>query len=118
MREESLTSVKVKYLQGNSVLSRLQTAAEKLKRDSNIVKIVLFGSFVRDDFVPGSDADICIVLKEDTRRIIDRIPEFLDYFSDIGVPVDVFPYTVHEFEAMIDANNPFMREILATGKEL
>ena len=118
MHDEFLPSVRVKYLQGDKIISRIQKVATQLKQDPNIIKIYLFGSFVRKDYVPGSDADICIVLKEDRRRVIDRIPDFLEFFKDVGVPVDVFPYTLEEFEKMINIENPFVREILATGKEL
>ena len=118
MRDEFLPSVRVKYLQEDKVITRIQKVAKKLKQDPNIIKIYLFGSFVRKDYVPGSDADICIVLKADSRRVIDRIPDFLEFFKEVGVPVDVFPYTLKEFEKMIKIENPFVREILATGKEL
>jgi predicted nucleotidyltransferase len=118
MHDELLPSVRTKYIPGDNIISRIQQVAQKLKQDPNIIKIYLFGSFVRKDHVPGSDADICIVLKTDNRRVIDRIPGFLEFFKDVGVPVDVFPYTLEEFEKMIRIENPFVREILATGKEL
>ena len=118
MRGKLLNSVKVKYLQGSNILAEIHEAAKVLKKDPNIVKIYLFGSFVREDFVPGSDADICIVMKEDHRRIIDRIPQYLNYFSNVSVPVDIFPYTIEEFDNMKRSHNNFAQEIITTGREL
>ncbi|MDZ7311690.1 MAG: nucleotidyltransferase domain-containing protein [candidate division KSB1 bacterium] len=97
---------------------QLHHTAQRLKQHTNVDKVYLFGSFVRGDYRPGSDADIAIVLKQDHRRLIDRIPEYLDYFADVEVPIDVFPYTLAEVEQMKASNNPFWREIMVTGVEL
>ncbi len=68
------------------------------------IEVSLFGSLARGNYAPGSDADIYILLREDTRKITDRIPEFLDNFSKIGVPIEVFPYTLKETEKMSEGD--------------
>ena len=118
MPERLSSSVKVRYLDREEILTQLRAAARKLKRQRNVQKVILFGSIGRGDCVPGSDADLCILLKEDHRRIIDRIPDLLDFFSDVNVPVDIFPYTVEEYEEMQRSGNPMVREIVRTGIEL
>ncbi len=40
---------------------------------------------------------------------MDRIPDFVDHFSNVGLPVEVFPYTTEEVEKLPD--NPFMKTI-------
>jgi len=67
---------------------------------ADVLEVSLFGSLARGNHDASSDADIYILLRSDTRRFIDRIPEFVDHFSDVGVPVEVFPYTLHEMERM------------------
>ncbi len=62
----------------------------------------LFGSFSHGDAVPGSDADILILLEHDSRTFRDRLEEYLVHFSGCGVAVDVFPFTQSEFEEMHD----------------
>ena len=62
-------------------------------------------------YVPGSDADIVVVLKEDKRRIIDRIPEFARPFLHASVPTDLFPYTRREIEDQISGGNLFVRAL-------
>jgi len=118
MQIRSSDSVRVTYLNSRQILSQLREAASNLKQNDNVVAVRLFGSFVRNDHRPGSDADISIILKKDERRIIDRIPEYMDYFAEVGVPVDVFPYTLAEIESMKENNNPFWREISSTSVEL
>lgn len=114
----SSNSVNVTYLDGEAVKEQLKLAVHQLRQNPNVVKVYLFGSFVRGDYVPGSDADIAIILKHDNRRIMDRIPEFLAFFAEVEVPVDVFPYTEKEFKRMTSTDNPFVQEILATGIQL
>lgn len=118
MQKKSSNSVKVKYLDKDKIILQLRNACKKIKQDNNVQKIFLFGSFVRGDFLPSSDADICIILKKNNQRIIDRIPQFLDFFIDINVPVDIFPYTLYEVEKMKNMNNSFIKEVLETGVEL
>ena len=110
--EKSFGSVKTFWLDKDYIRHQLGTAANALKSDRNVLRIVLFGSFAQDRAVPGSDVDILIVLQSDCRRFIDRIPEYLDAFSEIGIGVDVFPFTVKELD------NPVVVNAMATGKVL
>jgi len=110
--EKSLGSVKTFWLDKDFIRQQLRTAVDALKGDKKLLKIVLFGSFAKDRAVPGSDLDILIVLQSDSRRFIDRIPEYLDAFSERGIGVDVFPYTVKELD------NPVARNALENGKVL
>lgn len=118
MRDSSSSFVKVSYLNGSAILAQLHHAAQSLKRNPNVIKAYLFGSLVRGDYCPGSDADVAILLREDERRFMDRIPEFMDYFDAVEVAVDVFPYTLAEKARMESSNNAFWREIVTSGKEL
>ena len=108
----------VKYLDRDKIISQLRHVGKKIKQDKNVQKIFLFGSFVRGDYLPSSDVDICIILKKNKQRIIDRIPQYLNFFMDINVPVDIFPYTLQEVEKMKNTNNSFIKEVLETGVEL
>jgi len=75
-----------------------------LASNPDILEISLFGSLARGNYAPGSDADIYILLGKDSRRFIDRIPEFLDFFSLAGLPIEVFPYTLEEMAEMKDGS--------------
>ncbi len=106
--EESLNSVRVFWLKRDELIEELRRIAREIgKKDDKIVKIVLFGSLAEGRAVPGSNADVLIILKEDDRKFTDRISEYLQKFS-INFPVEVFPYTVNEV-------NPLVEEALKKG---
>lgn len=62
--------------------------------------------------VPGSDADIVVVLKKDTRLPKDRLTEYVGAFAGVGVPVEVLAYTQDEIDAMCAEGNLFIRAIV------
>ncbi len=109
VREESYNSVKVFWLDTDLVLERLRTKAALLAGNPAVKRVVLFGSLAEGRAVPGSDADILIVLDRDDRSVGDRIPGFMELFSDIGIGVDLFPYTLDELD------NPVAKTALSRG---
>jgi len=110
--ERSYGSVRTFWLDKEYINCQIARAVDTLRADQNIQTIVLFGSFAEDRAVPGSDVDILIITKTDSRRFIDRILYYLDAFSDLGIGVDVFPYTVDELD------NPVAVTAIRTGKVL
>lgn len=101
--EESLNSVKVFWRKQERLIEILfKTAREIGKVNNNVLKIILFGSIADKRGVPGSDVDILILLKNDKRPFVERIPEWLKEF-EIGFPVDVFPYTIDEINSQKNA---------------
>ena len=105
-----MNGVKVRFLSRGEILPRLEEVAKRLLASrADVLEVSLFGSLARGNYAPGSDADIYILLKEDPRRFMDRIPEFLEHFSGAGLPVEVFPYTLEEVTKMEDGR--FMKTI-------
>jgi predicted nucleotidyltransferase len=94
------------------ILSLRNIAKEIAQSEKKIEKIYLFGSLSTNDAGLRSDADILIVLKEDNRRMLDRIDEYLIKFSDSPVPVDPFVYTKEEVKRAIKEGNSFIRMAL------
>jgi predicted nucleotidyltransferase len=96
-----MSGVRVRFLRREEVLPHLADLARELVAlRLDVLEVSLFGSLARGNHGASSDADIYILLRSDPRRFIDRISEFLDHFSDVGVPVEVFPYTLQEMETM------------------
>mgnify|MGYP001381084915 CR=1 FL=1 len=107
--EESLNSVKAFWLEHEQLVEALYNVAREIgEEDENIVTIILFGSLAERRGVPGSDADILIVLKRDDKPFMDRIAEWSERFS-IDFPVDIFPYTENEL------TNPIVQEAVRRG---
>ncbi len=98
-----MSGVKVKFLNRGEILPRLATLAQRLLASrEDVLEISLFGSLARGNYALASDADLFVLLKDDPRRFVDRIPEFLKHFSGAGLPVEVFPYTLEEVAEMGD----------------
>ena len=115
MQIRSSGSVRIISLDVDTIIKKLRTAAEELKkRDNNVLEVFLFGSLAKGEAVPGSDADIVIVLKKSEKRIIDRITDFVDSFSDMNIGVDIFPYTIEEIEEFKEKGNSLIKEMLYT----
>jgi uncharacterized protein len=118
MPEKSSLSAKVVFLDKSGIMHRLIEAVKRLRADSNVNDVKLFGSLSKGNFVPGSDADVLIVLKNDSRRMIDRIPEYLDFFMRVPFPVEVFPYTEEEISRMSADGNRFILNAVENGLDL
>jgi predicted nucleotidyltransferase len=107
--EESSNSAKVFWLDQESLLREIRKIARQVgDKNENILKIVLFGSLAEKRAVPGSDADILIVLREDAKPFIDRMAEWLEKFP-LDFPVEIFPYTEAEL------GNPVACQAMPTG---
>ena len=77
-------------------------------------EIILFGSAARGDTSERSDIDFIVVKKTD-RRFVERLVD-VKAFLPKDIRVDAIVYTPQEFEAMIEAGNPFMEQALGDGK--
>ncbi len=107
VQEKLYGSVKVFWLDREEVLRRLKEAASRLLADREEVEEVrLFGSLAEGRAVPGSDADILLVLKEAEVPFPKRPQFYLDYFAEVGLPCDLFCYTKEEL-----TRNPFAQKI-------
>jgi len=111
--------VRVISLNRERVLEELREAAERLiAQNPDVEAVVLFGSLADGTATGTSDADVLLVLKRSSERFLDRIPEFLEAFRGLSVPVDVFPYTVEELERQLQEGVGTGRTALTHGRLL
>jgi predicted nucleotidyltransferase len=85
-------------------------------RRPEIERVLLFGSLATGRAVPGSDADLLMILTHSDLPFLSRIPRYMP--EGCGIAVDVFPYTHAEIEAMQAADNHFLKRALAEGLEI
>jgi predicted nucleotidyltransferase len=78
--------------------------------------IILFGSFAEDDINEGSDIDI-MVIADFQVGFLDRIRLLLN-LNHFGLPIEPIGYTGEELQSMKQARNPFIVQVLDTGKML
>ncbi|MDD9988731.1 MAG: nucleotidyltransferase domain-containing protein [Spirochaetaceae bacterium] len=79
------------------------------------MQVVLFGSVASGRAVPSSDADILVGVKDSETPFLDRAALYRDYFTDLGVGVDLFVYTRAEIS---EGRIPVAAAALRTGIEL
>ena len=63
--------------------------------------------------MPGSDADLLLVLERSDRPFHQRGAAYS--LDDAGVGVDVFAYTRDELDEMLDQGNAFVAQALREG---
>lgn len=88
---------------------------EFLKSHKEVVRVILFGSFARDDYFPGSDIDLLLALKSSSKPFLQRLPEYHILFS---MPVEVFPFTDEEIKRRCEEQDLFIKGILKEGQTL
>jgi len=81
-----------------------------------IDKVYLFGSYAKGTARDDSDVDLCFFLRSfDNQRSVEIISRMLGLthkYKDIYIEPHVFP------TSEIENDNPFVKEILRTGREL
>lgn len=117
MRKESFGSVTTFWLDRDEAIRRVSAAARHLVRARQDVQaVLLFGSLAQGRAVPGSDADVLILLTASGTRWLDRPLEFGSYFDDCGIGVDLFCYTLEEVAETPLARNARAGGILLAGR--
>jgi predicted nucleotidyltransferase len=85
------------------------------EKHPEIIRAIWFGSWVNGDSTPGSDVDLCLILKSSEKSIRERIPDYLPVGFPVGV--DIFPYTEEEFRRLVTDSPGWSRAILS-GREM
>lgn len=89
--------------------------SELRKRHPDIEQVLWFGSWVNGSPTPGSDVDLCVVVRHSDCSPRDRIPEYLPFGFPVGV--DVFVYTREEF-ARLRETSPRWYAAITSGLEM
>lgn len=105
--------VEILSIDEDSVKGLLQGIASKIKTEHPYVReLILFGSFSKKDFTPYSDIDIAIIVSNIDKDFIKRSDNFIDYFIEVPLDVNLVVYTVEEVSKMVKAKNNFIREVM------
>ena len=87
-----MTTVVVKSIDKEHVRRSMDEYARRLfETFPEVDEIVVFGSFERGNYCPGSDLDVLIVLSRSAQPIRDRISLYLP--DEFPVAMDLFPFT-------------------------
>lgn len=106
-----MSTVVVKSVDEGAVRRAVAAYAERLlETRPDVEEVIVFGSFLKGTYAPGSDVDLLIVLGHADRPVRDRIPGLLPGAFPVGL--DLFPYTREELAAR--AGSPFLAEAMAS----
>ncbi len=112
VRKRSYGSVTVFSLDRAQVEAALQTLVETLRRREEVLAVVCFGSWARNEAGVGSDVDLLVVLRASEQPFLERIDAYLP--ATFPVDLNLFPYTLDE----IRNGQPLARTALQTGRVL
>jgi uncharacterized protein len=96
------------------VAETLPAAVEKIVRELNPEKIILFGSYAYGNPTPDSDVDL-LVIWNTTKSRRDRILDVSRLLYPRSFPVDIIVKTPEELKQELKTNF-FIREIVNKGK--
>jgi uncharacterized protein len=117
MLKRSSPSVKITFANREQILRALESLVKTwVKKYPEIEKIILFGSYARGDYFPGSDVDVLIIITESNKRALERIPSF--YPSSFPCDIDIFPYTKKEIERLMKDPHGLVHRALSEGRQL
>lgn len=87
-----------------------------VKKSMPIDKVILFGSYARGTATKFSDVDLCFFSESfASMRSVDVMTNLLSIAGKYrNVCIEPRAFSTSE----IEKNNPFVREVLATGKEI
>jgi predicted nucleotidyltransferase len=100
-----------------SAAEYIPSLTERIIAYCDPLRIILFGSFARDDAGPDSDIDLLVVLPEveDRRKVAIEIRRKL---SDLPVGKDIIVTTPDEIERRGDLVGTILRPALREGRVL
>jgi len=106
--------VTVFWLERDEVILRLRERARGLvAARPDVAGVYLFGSLAEGRAVPGSDADVLVLLAHSETRWLDRPLTLAPHFDGCGIGVELFCYTEEE-----TARIPLARRALERGVDL
>ena len=116
VRNDSSTSLAVKWNNQAAVERAVGRWARGVSEHRpEVRRIIWFGSRVTGTPAPGSDVDLCILLAGSDKPFRERIGDYLPFGFPVGL--DLFPYTLAEFERL-QTERPSWYRAIAAGVEL
>ena len=103
-------------IHSTEVQTTVSEIVEKLKKEYNPLKIILFGSYAYGNPAKDSDIDL-FILKNTNERRVDRFVHVkrIIYDPNRKIPVSPLVYTPDELEKRLTMGDDFVREISKKG---
>ncbi|PIS39280.1 MAG: hypothetical protein COT33_02780 [Candidatus Nealsonbacteria bacterium CG08_land_8_20_14_0_20_38_20] len=95
---------------------KIKEITEKIVKEFQPEKIILFGSFAYGKPKPSSDIDL-LIIKKSKKRKVERIKEVLMKVES-DIPLGPVVYTPKEIQERLDLGDFFFQSIFKKGKLL
>jgi len=113
-QSRSSSSVRIFSVDRDLVVGAVERfAQELLLRETDAVAVIWFGSWIGGTPTPGSDVDLCILLRSSPLAPRERIARYLPGGFPVGI--DLFAYTVEEF-ALLARDSPGWYHAIDSGR--
>lgn len=101
------------------IYERLKKISERLKKEYNAEKVILYGSYARGEATEDSDVDL-LVIAPTNERLFERMATVLEIVHDLydGLPLSPIVLTRNEVEERLKSGDQFVQEMLEEGIEL
>ena len=97
--------------------AKIPEIREKIIKELDPEKIILFGSYAWGEPTNSSDLDLFIIQKTDTPRR-QRQVELRKKLSGSGVAMDLLVYTPEELNYRLELEDFFFEKIISQGKTI
>ena len=99
--------------------SWLKGIADCLKKKYGATRVILFGSFARNEATEDSDIDL-LIISPTTEKFYQRMASVLKIVRElsIGMPLAPIVLTPEELASRLERGDQFVQEIIATGIDL
>lgn len=97
--------------------SYIKIVTERIKRNIQPKKIILFGSYAYGNPQGNSDIDLFLLIDSEEKPAKRRI-KVSKLFLDRTYPLDFVVYTPGELKERLSMNDAFIKEIINKGKVL
>lgn len=101
---------------GKKISQKIKEITEKIVKDFQPEKIILFGSFAYGKPKPSSDIDL-LIIKKSKKRKVERIKEVLMKVES-EIPLGPLVYTPKEIQERLGLGDFFFQDIFKKGKIL
>ena len=101
------------------IIDRVKAISERLKKEYNAEKVILFGSYARGEATEDSDVDIFIIAPT-KERFFERMATTLRITRDLyrGIPISPIVLRPDEVRERISKGDQFVIEIIEKGIEI
>ncbi len=98
----------------NGIIRKLHKCSEEISEEMGIDKVILFGSYVRNDITKDSDIDVLVIGKKKDRNIRTKIA-IMFHKAIPKKPMDVLLKTKEDIDKRLEIGDSFIKNIIEKG---